>query len=260
MTSLHSSRHRSGGARRDVRQLTIGIAIAAGLCALLLGAWKYSSARAHQLMGEIVNRVETDERVVALTFDDGPSARHAEDVLRLLEDRGVRATFFLVGEAVRRHPEAARQIVEAGHELGNHSDTHRRMVLVSPDFVTGEIERTDAALRAAGYDGPIHFRPPYGKKLVVLPWYLARTGRISITWDVEPETFVPREAPPDELVRHVLDRVRPGSIVLLHVMFDARESSREALPAIIDGLKQRGYRFVTVSELLALRGETPRNT
>ena len=246
-----------------MKKLGIAVAAGAGLLALLFGAWTYSSARTHQLFGELVHRVETPEKVVALTFDDGPTDRHTGEVLRLLEARDVRGTFFLVGEAVQRHPEAARRIVAAGHEVGNHSQTHQRMVFASPTFVAREVEATDAALRELGYDGPLHFRPPYGKKLVTLPWHLARTGRTTITWDVEPESFIPRDAPAEAPLTVAIDqeggRVRPGSIVLLHVMFDARESTRQALPGIIEGLRDLGYRFVTVSELLALRDQAPRD-
>lgn len=228
--------------------LVLGLALVAAL-----GAWKLSGARGWQWTGELVARVETGERVVALTFDDGPTDRYTGEVLAVLAAREVPATFFLVGQAIRRHPEATRRIVEAGHEIGNHSYSHRRMVAVTPGFVDDELSATDAAIREAGYEGPVRFRPPYGKKLVVLPWYLARNGRTTVTWDVEPETWLPVDAPPRDFVNHVLERVRPGSIVLLHVMFDARESTRQALPAIIDALRGRGYRFVTVSELLALR-------
>jgi peptidoglycan/xylan/chitin deacetylase (PgdA/CDA1 family) len=120
-------------------------------------------------------------------------------------------------------------------------------------FVQKEIEATDALIRAAGYDGPIHFRSPYGKKLLVLPYYLWRSGRLNILWDVAPEGYREARADPQRMVDHVLAETRPGSIILLHVMAPSRRTSREALPDIIQGLKERGYRFVTVSELLATR-------
>ena len=81
-----------------------------------------------------------------------------------------------------------RKIVAAGHEVGNHSYSHVRMLLVTPSFVQQEIEKTDRLIRAAGYDREINFRPPYGKKLFALPWYLSKTGRKTITWDVEPDS------------------------------------------------------------------------
>jgi peptidoglycan/xylan/chitin deacetylase (PgdA/CDA1 family) len=106
--------------------------------------------------------------VVALTLDDGPT-EVTPRVLQMLEDLDVPATFYLTGAELEERPELGRAIVEAGHEVGNHTATHRRMVLVGSGTVAEEIERTDAAIRATGYDGEITFRPPHGKKLVTLP-------------------------------------------------------------------------------------------
>lgn len=138
-------------------------------------------------------------------------------------------------------------IVGAGHEIGNHSYSHRRMVLVSGDTAREEIERTDSEIRRAGYPGPISFRPPYGKKLWTLPHYLADHDRTTVTWDVEPDSAggASREA----IVADTLAETRPGSIILLHVMHGAE--SITAVPEIVDTLRAQGYRFVTVSELLA---------
>jgi peptidoglycan-N-acetylglucosamine deacetylase len=212
--------------------------------------WRLVNSRTFQFFGEIVPRVETSERVVALTFDDGPSPAHTKRVLSLLERERAKATFFLIGSELARHAELGRRILAAGHELGNHSFSHPRMVGQSLRQVREEVETTDRLLREAGAQGPIHFRPPFGKKLLVLPYYLGRTGRKAILWDVEPETYPEVAGDARRIVRHVLERTRPGSILLLHPMSDVREPSREALPGIIRGLRERSYRFVTVSELL----------
>jgi peptidoglycan/xylan/chitin deacetylase (PgdA/CDA1 family) len=174
-----------------------------------------------------------------------------DSVLDLLRREEVRATFFVVGNAVAQHPQLAARVALEGHELGNHSYSHKRMILTSPGTVRREVEATDSLIRSAGSTGRIHFRPPYGKRLVTLPWYLARTGRTTVLASVEPDSrFTQR----DGMVRHALENARPGSIILLHVEIPSRVEGRAALPLIISGLKQRGYRFVTVSELLALRG------
>lgn len=227
-------------------------AIGLALAVAWLG-WQYSRSTTTQWAGEIVPRVETQEPVVALTFDDGPMPGYTQRILEILEREKVRATFFLVGEAIAAHPVEAALIAEAGHEIGNHSYTHSRMVLKSYDFVASELQRTDALIRGAGYDGPIRFRPPYGKKLFNLPRYLDDHGIVSITWDVEPEAYGEGPRSRDDRVRNVLDTVRPGSIVLLHVMFRSRTESMAAVPGIVRGLREKGYRFVTVSEMLEYR-------
>lgn len=127
------------------------------------------------------------------------------------------------------------------------------MVLRDYEFVADELQRTDALIRSAGYRDTIHFRPPFGRKLFSLPRYLAEHGTVSITWDVAPETWDETTQAKEEIVQSVLKGVRPGSIVLLHVMFEGREHTMAAVPDIISGLREQGYRFVTVSELLRLR-------
>lgn len=226
----------------------ISVALIA-LIAVAYGLWQFSKSRDMQLFGTIVSRVETPEKVIALTFDDGPT-QYLPDVLTLLKERNVKATFFVIGGDVEKNPDLARAILADGHELGNHTYTHSNMTLAGWDKVVSEVERTDAAIRAAGYTGKIHFRPPFGKKLVTLPLYLAQHDRITVTQDIEPDSSARLSADSGLMVDHVLNRARPGSIVLLHVMYKSRETSRQALPGIIDGLHERGYRFVTVSELL----------
>jgi peptidoglycan-N-acetylglucosamine deacetylase len=227
----------------------------AGLVALVAGAvgvWELSNSRTYQVAGVLVARVDTTEPVVALTFDDGPVSERIEPLLVLLRDADVRATFYVIGEQLAQRPESGRRLVAAGHELGNHSYTHQRMVFRSSDFYVREIEETDAQIRAVGQQGPIHFRPPFGKKLIGLPLYLAQTDRISVTWDVEPDTGS-SGASADQLVAKTLAEARAGSIILLHPWYDGGEQTRQAIRPIIAGLRERGYRFVTVSELLALR-------
>jgi peptidoglycan/xylan/chitin deacetylase (PgdA/CDA1 family) len=220
------------------------------ICALCIGLWQFSRARSVQLFGTIVSRIDTHDSVVALTLDDGPSRLYADSVLRILSEHAVKATFFVTGEEVEENPEQAQHIVQAGHELGNHSYSHSRMVLMGPERIREEIERTDSALRAAGTTGTIYFRPPFGKKLLMLPLYLSQHNRTTVTWDVEPESYSDIAGNAEAITAHVLQRVHPGSIILLHVMYKSGAESRRALPMIIEGLHSRGYRFVTVSELL----------
>lgn len=243
-------------ARKQVPWLRTLLIVLAGIVVvfgLLVGVWSLSRSRDYQLFGKLVNRVETDEKVVALTFDDGPTPEFTPRVLAVLREKDVPATFFLIGKEAEQNIGETRAIVAAGHEIGNHTYTHPDMTLADEAKAADEIEKTDAAIRAAGYEGEILFRPPFGKKLFGLPLYLAKHDRTSVTWDVEPESFEDIAADPQKITAHVLENTRPGSIIILHVMYDSRETSRQALPAIIDGLKARGFRFVKVSDLIQLR-------
>ena len=125
---------------------------------------------------------------------------------------------------------------------------------MSQGAIGGEVERTDALIRAAGYRGPIFVRPPNGKRLLAAPWYLWRHGRTTVMWSLEPDSIAGIAGDPDAMVAYVRDNVRPGDIILMHVMYEGRSASRAALPRILEALAADGYRFVTVSQLLARRG------
>lgn len=210
--------------------------------------WNVSSSRTFQFFGELVDRVETNEKVVALTFDDGPDPAGAQQVLDTLDEEQIKATFFLMGKDLASHPELGKAIAEAGHEIGNHTYNHKRMVGVLPSTVTREVEDTDAEIRKTGYSGEIHFRPPNGKKLFALPHYLSDHNRKTIMWDVEPDSEGTPTA--QQIETDVLNQAKPGSIILLHPMYQSRDQTRQALKPIIQKLKERGFRFVTVSALL----------
>lgn len=225
--------------------------IAAFLIAGFIGLWQISRSSTFQFFGRLVHRVDTSQKVVALTFDDGPTPEFTGQILSALDREQVRATFFVTGAELEKHMAEGQRIVAAGHELGNHSYSHERMLLVSPSFVEREVEGTDKLIRAAGHQGEIYFRPPYGKKLFTLPYYLAKTGRKSVTWDVAPDSDPDIAADSDKIAEHVLSKARPGSIIILHVMYGSRGESLEAVKKIVEGLKAQGYSFKTVSELLA---------
>jgi len=213
-------------------------------------ALKFSNARTIQAFGEPVSRVATEELVVALTFDDGPYPAATPKILAMLEKADVRATFFVNGKDLARFPSLGPKLVAAGHELANHSDTHSVLIARSLDTLRAELDRTDAQIRLAGHQGPIHFRPPYGKKFVALPWLLQQTGRTTIMCDIEPDSKSELWQDSSAMIAHVSDRVQPGSIIVMHVMTSRRQPSLDAVPGIITELKRKGYRFVTVSQLI----------
>ena len=211
---------------------------------------RVSKLQAWQLRGDLVHRVETAAPVVALTFDDGPREPDTRQILALLERLDVRATFFVLGENVERHPELVELALARGHQVANHSYSHARLVLRSADLVEREIRWTDDLLRPLGVPAPIRFRAPYGKKLLVLPWVLADLDKTHVTFDVVSTPGDYLSPPPAAIRDSVLARVRPGSIVVLHDGGGPRRATIAATAMIVTALRRRGYRFVTVDELL----------
>ena len=228
-------------------------ALVAAVVVVGAGSYWLMDSTTVQLLGAHVDRVDTTRKVVALTFDDGPSSEYVNQILAGLGRYGVRATFFVIGADAKADPDALRSLVVARQEIGNHSYDHRRLVFVSTKTVADEVEAADQVIRAAGYTGPIAFRPPYGKKLLSAPYYLWRHGRTTVMWDVAPDSIAGIADDSRALTRYVLDNVQPGSIIELHPWSSGGSATRDALPGIIAGLRTRGYELVTVSQLLALR-------
>lgn len=243
------------GAARSRTGLAVRIVVTLLVALVATGAVTYhiTKSRSFQLAGDLVQRVDTAEKVIALTFDDGPTPGYTEETLSALAEHDAKATFYLTGRECEENPGQLAAIVSAGHELGNHTYSHRRLYFLPEGTVAEEIERTDLIFRTAGYDEPTTFRMPGCKRLLTTPLYLARNDRTAVTWDLEPDSIAGIAGDADAMVEHVTGNVRPGSIVLMHVMYDGRAATREALPRILDELSAEGYRFVTVSELLTLR-------
>ncbi|HEX8625223.1 MAG TPA: polysaccharide deacetylase family protein [Allosphingosinicella sp.] len=231
---------------RSTRILWIVAALVLTL-AILEALWVVSRARCFALVGEMICRVETDQPMVALTFDDGPTERGVAAALPHLRAGGARATFFLIGREVGERPHLVRRIVAEGHEIANHSLTHQVMIGRSSAFYDSEIAEAHRRLIAAGAPSPKLFRPPFGKKLWGLPASARRHGYRMVMIDVEEPTTEDPRAYAERLVREA----KPGSILLMHLMYRSNDTAREALPLVIRGLQARGFRIVTVGELLA---------
>jgi peptidoglycan/xylan/chitin deacetylase (PgdA/CDA1 family) len=199
----------------------------------------------------IIRQVTTDQKVVALTFDDGPSPSTPK-VLEILAKKNIPATFFVVGKEVEAHPDILKQTTAAGHEIGNHTNTHPFFWLASQEKISQEILIADEKIAQVLKFHPQWVRIPYG---VYTPNVLAVTDLLKlpiISWNVDPEDWRARSA--DKIVKTVLKETEPGSIILLHdgPSEAKRDYTLEALPQIIDQFTQQGYRFVKVSELLSL--------
>ncbi|WP_010283133.1 polysaccharide deacetylase family protein [Bacillus timonensis] len=227
------------------RKLMISAVVILIVFLLLGGTYKLMNTRSFQLLGGLTQQVDTDQKVVALTFDDGPT-ENINEILSLLDKYDVNATFFLIGQDIEKYPEEAKKIVDAGHQVGNHTYSHNRMIFKSPSFIKSEIEKTDQLIREAGYKGEIDFRPPNGKKLMGLPFYLNKVNKDTITWNIEPDSYYPT---PVEKIRYVKESIQPGSIILIHPMYEDIDIVIEEIEGIIRVLEDEGYSFVTVNEL-----------
>lgn len=205
-----------------------------------------------QPVGRAYTRVETEEKVVALTFDDGPLPPYTDDLLQVLAELSVRATFFFVGERIALHRAAAERVVAAGHEVGNHSYSHPRFYYTASAYMRDQIEATDRLLREIGVRGDIPFRAPYGESLVALPWMLHRRGRRHVLFDFFPDPPDWHGTAPEVVAASVAAQTRPGSIIVLH---DGNPRAGVHVAAatriLIGALSDRQYEFATVSELLA---------
>ncbi|MEK4951807.1 polysaccharide deacetylase family protein [Bacillus sp. FSL W8-1127] len=226
------------------RIFVVGIVFLA-IFLLLYGTYKLMNSRTYQLFGGLTNQVETSQKVVALTFDDGPT-KNVDQLLPLLDKYNAKATFFVIGNELEKNLEEGKKIAQAGHQIGNHSYSHKRMVFKTPSFIQQEIEKTNTLIRKTGYKGPIDFRPPYGKKLVGLPYYLNKHHMDTITWNLEPDTYYTSVS---DKVDYVKKNVKPGSIILMHPMYDDTGKELKAIEGILAALSKEGYKFVTVNQL-----------
>lgn len=189
--------------KKSVIFIGIGVLL---LFLVLFGTYKLMNSRTFQLFGRLTDQVETNQKVVALTFDDGPTKK-VEQILPLLNQYNAKATFFLIGNEIEKNPEEAKKIVKAGQQIDNHTYSHQRMVFKSPAYIKNEIEKTDKLIREAGYKGKIDVRPPNGKKLIGLPYYLYKHNRDTITWSLEPDTYYTSAADKVNYVKKMLSPV-----------------------------------------------------
>ncbi len=208
-----------------------------------------------EFQGKIISQTTLPlrEKAIALTFDDGPWPRTTEQVLDILKQNDIKATFFWISKNVKNRPEIAQLVVDAGHVIGNHTWHHwyKRM---DPATAAREIEDTAAQIYETTGVKTFLFRPPGGILNNGPASYAEQKNYAVMTWSADSRDWFYRRTSPSVLVNNVLKEARPGGIVLMHDGGGNRSKTVKALPEIIAGLRQRGYKFVTVPELLALKG------
>lgn len=198
--------------------------------------------------GVTFTRVAAPGPYVALTFDDGPHASNTPRLLNILRSRNVKATFYVIGKNVDLYPDIVRRTVAEGHEIGNHSYNHPVLSRSSQSGLVSEIRRTDDAIMRAAGVRPRTLRPPYGALTQSQrQWVHSTFGYPTILWSVDPLDW--KKPGAGVVSSRIVKGVHSGAIILVH---DLHASSVDAMPSTIDSLLRRGYRFVTVSQLLAM--------
>lgn len=223
----------------------LAISVMLGLC-MQLTTGKGESAPTETLStGRLLSEEETlemENKMIALTFDDGPNVLYTERLLDGLAERDVKATFFLIGKNAEAHPEIVTRIAEEGHLIGNHTYSHLKLTAGNEAEFLEEINRTGEIISDITGSTPAFCRPPFG---VWNTRYEQKLGIIPVLWDVDPRDWCTFDT--KIVANRILADCHDGAIILLH---DEYETSVEAALLVIDELKQQGYTFVTVDKLL----------
>ena len=200
----------------------------------------------------VVWRKQQEKKVVYLTFDDGPIPECTPQILDILARYGVKATFFMVGVNVENYPDAARAVLEAGHEIGNHTYSHRILNQLSPQEIDDEIGRCEDVLEELCEYRPHLFRPPEGALSPLVEADADQNDYALILWSLDTRDWEDKNA--DHIAQKVLEKVKSGDIILMHDYIGHGSRTPEALEMLLPKLLSRGFKPVTVSQLTA-RGE-----
>jgi len=255
------------------RYATRFIATAALVFVIAYFGYKIFEDPGNQWFGKTLVSGPEDQRVVALTYDDGPNPPYTDRILDVLAREKVHATVFLVGRAVAAYPKTVRRIVADGHAVGNHTWDHRHLVLLAREGLRSELRRTDDALQQTAHVRTRLMRPPFGARDWLVLDEMRRLGYTVVMWSVP----LPRDweyPTPQTIARRVTAKVKDGSIIVLHdgnrgLLCAARHLSPrvcdrsadiEATRLIVEELKRRGYDFVTIPALLAMHKDIKRKS
>lgn len=191
---------------------------------------------------EVSGTPQEERKKAAITFDDGPNPDYTELLLEGLKERGVKATFFLLGKEVELYPDIVASIYADGHLIGTHSYEHVNLSNLNDAAAIEQVDKTNAAIYKITGEYPEYIRPPFGNWKKDLDY---KTTMIEVLWDIDPLDW--KTSNSDIIAQRVIEKVQENDIILLH---DASESSVKAAFKIIDALQEQGYEFVTVDEIL----------
>lgn len=199
----------------------------------------------------IVKKNGLAEKHIALTFDDGPHGEYTDIILDILKENDIKATFFVIGENIASHPEKVKRIHEEGHEIGNHTFTHVYISKSDKDKILKELKDTDDAIYSVTGIRPKIFRPPGGLFTEKSISYVKSLGYDCILWSVDTRDWsLPGT---EKVISTVMNETAGGDIILFHDFNQKGSPTPEAVRRLIPMLKEKGYSFVTVSELLSIK-------
>lgn len=192
-----------------------------------------------------IYRVDRQDKAISISFDAAWGNEQTQNLLDILRENDVKATFFLVGMWVDKYPESVKAVFDAGHDVGNHSDTHPHMPKLSKDKITAQIEDCNNKVEKITGQRPKLFRPPYGDYNNALVDTVTDLNMYCIQWDVDSLDW--KDPTADDMVKRIKSKIKPGSIILMH---NGAKNTPEALPKIIKMIKEEGYTLIPISELI----------
>ncbi len=219
------------------------------ICVLLIFSLCSFAVLHASALAEVYRCVATEDKKIALTFDDGPHYKYTERILDILESHGVKATFFVIGVNAERYPEKVKRIVSDGHEIGNHTYSHPHLKNISGEELQAEIKKASDVIGGITDKRPTLFRPPEGFCGEKVANMAKKCGCSVILWSHDTRDWA--HTPSDEISKKILDGVKGGDIILFHDFITPDTPTPDALEEVIPKLIERGYEFLTVSELIS---------
>lgn len=237
-----------------LKQISKKTACICAIISLLLGGSLLLLAvlPGNSFYGPVLTHVDTKDKVIALTFDDGPYPPYTQELLAVLKEKQVPATFFLVGENAVKHPELVQQLKTQGHEIALHANVHQDLLKLDKEQLQANITKGKTALEKISNTKINYMRPPHGFKDWAVMDAIENSGLKAVNWSIIPRDWTNPGV--DVITERVLKDAQPGAIVLLHdgdspKQTASREQTIKAAAIIIDKLREEGYTFVTISEL-----------
>lgn len=205
---------------------------------------------------KIVFSFKTKEKSICLTFDDGPHPEYTPQILDLLAEHKIKATFFILGCKIPNYEEIVKRIIREGHQVGNHGFSHCNLIFKKSEIILNEINRTDELLRQCGVEGEIVFRPPYGRMSLRAMLLLGKLNKKVIMWNIPTKDYKAENS--GKIVAKIHRKIKSGGIIVLHDAGKKIESDADRMPTIdavsqiIAEILEMGYSFKTISEMMAI--------